>query len=63
MRLIDWSALDAQGRLDALARPGRRTGARVTDVVRKDDEPGLLARGGFGFGKFTHERAGRDLHV
>ncbi|HYC67219.1 histidinol dehydrogenase [Brevundimonas sp.] len=45
MRLIDWSTLDAQGRLDALARPVRRSEARVTDVVREifDD---VQARGG-----------------
>lgn len=45
MRLIDWNALDAAGRREALARPARRTEARVTDVVREilDD---VRARGG-----------------
>lgn len=45
MRLIDWSSLDAQGRREALARPARRTEARVTDAVREifDD---VRSRGG-----------------
>ena len=45
MRLIDWTALDAAGRREALARPARRTGISVTDVVREilDD---VRARGG-----------------
>ena len=45
MRLIDWSALDAAGRREALARPARRTEARVSDVVREifDD---VRTRGG-----------------
>ena len=34
MRRIDWSTLDAAGRREALARPQRRTEARVTDAVR-----------------------------
>ena len=45
MRRIDWTALDAAGRREALARPARRTGTSVTDVVREilDD---VRARGG-----------------
>jgi len=45
MRQIDWSSLDAAGRREALARPARRTGTSVTDVVREilDD---VRARGG-----------------
>jgi histidinol dehydrogenase len=45
MRLIDWSSLDAAGRREALARPARRTGARVSDAVREilDD---VRSRGG-----------------
>ena len=45
MRRIDWSSLNAAGRRSALARPRRRTEARVTDVVREifDD---VQARGG-----------------
>ncbi|HYD26744.1 histidinol dehydrogenase [Brevundimonas sp.] len=45
MRRIDWSTLDAAGRREALARPTRRTEARVSDVVREifDD---VRARGG-----------------
>lgn len=45
MRRIDWSTLDAVGRRDALARPGRRGEARVADTVREimDD---VRARGG-----------------
>lgn len=45
MRLIDWNALDADGRREALARPARRTENRVADVVREilDD---VRARGG-----------------
>lgn len=35
MRLIDWNALDADGRREALARPARRTENRVSDVVRE----------------------------
>ena len=45
MRLFDWNTLDAQGRRDALARPARRTEARVTDVVR-DILDDVRARGG-----------------
>jgi histidinol dehydrogenase len=45
MRLIDWNALDADGRREALARPARRTENRVSDVVREilDD---VRTRGG-----------------
>ena len=45
MRLIDWNTLDADGRREALARPARRTEARVGDVVREffDD---VRCRGG-----------------
>ncbi|HYC98992.1 histidinol dehydrogenase [Brevundimonas sp.] len=45
MRRMDWSTLDAAGRREALARPARRTEARVSDVVREifDD---VQARGG-----------------
>jgi len=45
MRRIDWSTLDAPGRREALARPQRRTDARVSDTVREimDD---VRARGG-----------------
>jgi len=45
MRRIDWNALDADGRREALARPARRAETRVTDVVREilDD---VRARGG-----------------
>ena len=45
MRLIDWNALDAAARREALARPARRAETRVTDVVREilDD---VRARGG-----------------
>jgi len=35
MRLIDWNSLDPAGRREALARPARRTEARVGDVVRE----------------------------
>ena len=45
MRLIDWSALDARGRLDALARPARRSEREVIDVVR-DIFDDVRARGG-----------------
>lgn len=34
MRRIDWNTLDEAGRREALARPARRTGADVSDVVR-----------------------------
>ncbi|MDP3800788.1 histidinol dehydrogenase [Brevundimonas sp.] len=45
MRRIDWSTLDIAGRIEALARPGRRTEARVGDTVREimDD---VRTRGG-----------------
>lgn len=45
MRRLDWSSLDAAGRREALARPRRRTEARVSDGVRAifDD---VQARGG-----------------
>jgi histidinol dehydrogenase len=45
MRLIDWSSLDAAGHREALARPARRTEARVSDAVRQifDD---VRTRGG-----------------
>lgn len=45
MRRIDWNALDADGRREALARPARRTENRVSDVVCEimDD---VRARGG-----------------
>ena len=45
MRLIDWSTLDPAGRREALARPARRTEARVSDAVRQifDD---VRTRGG-----------------
>lgn len=45
MRLIDWSSLDASGRLAALARPASRGETRVSDIVREilDD---VQARGG-----------------
>ncbi|WP_332654724.1 histidinol dehydrogenase [Brevundimonas sp.] len=45
MRLIDWSSLDAPGRLAALARPTSRGETRVSDIVREilDD---VQARGG-----------------
>jgi hypothetical protein len=35
MKRIDWSTLDDAGRREALARPRRRTEARVTDTVRE----------------------------
>jgi histidinol dehydrogenase len=35
MKRLDWSTLDAAGRLEALARPRRRTETRVTDTVRE----------------------------
>ncbi len=34
MKRFDWSTLDAAGRIEALARPQRRTEARVSDTVR-----------------------------
>lgn len=45
MRRIDWTTLDAAGRLEALARPARRSDAQVSDVVREifDD---VRTRGG-----------------
>lgn len=45
MRRIDWSMLEAAGRREALARPRRRTEARVTDTVHEimDD---VRTRGG-----------------
>ncbi|MFY8163067.1 MAG: histidinol dehydrogenase, partial [Brevundimonas sp.] len=45
MKRIDWSTLDDAGRREALARPRRRTEARVTDTVREimDD---VRTRGG-----------------
>ncbi|MBN9480420.1 MAG: histidinol dehydrogenase [Bordetella sp.] len=45
MKRIDWTLLDAAGRKDALARPGRRTEGFVAGVVREifDD---VQARGG-----------------
>lgn len=44
MKRIDWSSLDAAGRKAALARPARRTEARVTDRVREIFED-VQARG------------------
>lgn len=35
MKRIDWSSLDAQGRIDALARPARRSERDVQDVVAR----------------------------
>ena len=45
LEILDWSTLDAAGRLEALARPRRRTEARVIDTVREimDD---VRTRGG-----------------
>ena len=45
MKRFDWSTLDAAARIEALARPRRRTEARVSDKVRAilDD---VRARGG-----------------
>ncbi|MBU1347995.1 MAG: histidinol dehydrogenase [Alphaproteobacteria bacterium] len=34
MRRLDWSSLDGQGRMDALARPARRSERDVADVVQ-----------------------------
>jgi len=45
MKRIDWNALDADARLEALARPRRRTETRVTDTVREIMED-VRARGG-----------------
>ena len=45
MKRLDWSTLDAAARIEALARPRRRTETRVTDTVREimDD---VRVRGG-----------------
>jgi histidinol dehydrogenase len=43
---IDWSSLDGQGRLDALARPARRSERDVIDVVRGIFEQVAIAGGG-----------------
>ena len=45
MKRFDWSTLDAAGRMAALARPLRRSEARVTDTVR-DILEDVAARGG-----------------
>jgi histidinol dehydrogenase len=45
MKRLDWSTLDAAGRIEALARPRRRTEARVSDTVREIMED-VRTRGG-----------------
>ena len=45
MRRIDWSSLDAEGRIDALARPARRSERDVQDVVAGIFEQVAIAGG------------------